>query len=192
MKQHLLTRDHTDDIDVAGPVVRRARRPESSTSAPDSARPRRRTRRLAVLAGAAFATLLFTGCGPATWSAWVPDFNGDGQISQSEADQQVARIAADLEAQRRAVQNDPFLTCVRHHESDRGAAPYIGGYGAENPSSSASGAYQFIDSTWRTVSARAGHGGYARAVHAPWWVQDAVAMYLVNTGGKSAWAGSGC
>jgi len=90
------------------------------------------------------------------------------------------------------VQLHPFLTCVRHHESDNGAYPYANGYGAQNPRSSASGAYQFIDSTWRTVSARAGHPGFSSAAQAPWWVQDAVALYVVNNGGKSAWNGTGC
>jgi hypothetical protein len=50
---------------------------------------------------------------------------------------------------------------------------------AENPTSSASGKWQFLDSTW------AGFGGYARASHAPESVQDAKAAQL--------WAGgAGC
>lgn len=128
---------------------------------------------------------------------WVPDFNGDGQISQAEVDRQsqvlVAAVTQAVEQQRREVQQHSFLTCVRRHESDRtGAWPHTGGYNAQNPVSSASGAYQFIDSTWRKVSVRAGHPGYAKAKHAPWYVQDAVALHLVNSGGKSAWAGTGC
>ena len=82
---------------------------------------------------------------------------------------------------------------MRQHESDRsGAWPFIGGYGAQNPRSSASGAYQFIDSTWRTLSARAGHPGYSRALYAPWWVQDAVILHTINNGGRSHWRGTGC
>jgi hypothetical protein len=50
---------------------------------------------------------------------------------------------------------------------------------AENPTSSASGLWQFLDSTW------AGFGGYARASHAPPSVQNAKAAQL--------WAGgAGC
>lgn len=50
-----------------------------------------------------------------------------------------------------------------------------GGYKAQNPGSSASGAYQFIDSTWQSAAAHAGIGTqYKRAVDAPPEVQDAV------------------
>lgn len=78
-----------------------------------------------------------------------------------------------------------FLACVRRHESG-------GNYQAENPVSTASGAYQFLDSTWRTLSARAGHSGYGHAASAPPAVQDAVAIYTVNSGWASAWNGTGC
>ena len=168
----------------------------SSPQAP-TARRSRRTRRLGVLAGAALVAVLATGCFPTgPVETWVPDFDNDGKISQAEVDLQkqaiVDGVLASIEADRRAVQRHPFLTCVRHHESDRGGYPHINGYGAQNPYSSASGAYQFIDSTWRNVSARSGHGGYARASQAPWYVQDAVAMWMYRNGGRSAWAGTGC
>jgi hypothetical protein len=99
--------------------------------------------------------------------------------------EQQASITAAL--QRRTQHTPPggFLACVRQHESR-------GDYTAKNPSSSASGAYQYLDSTWRTVSAAAGHGGYPSARSAPPHVQDAVAEFHVATYGKSAWNGTGC
>lgn len=151
--------------------------------------PRRRMRRPALVAGAVLLALTAVACNvPA--EQWVPDVNGDGVVDAAEVaahTERVEQAAAELDAHRRAVQAHPFLTCVRANESDR-----AGGYLAQNPYSSASGAYQFLDSTWRNVAPKAGHPGYARAVHAPWYVQDAVALWLVENGGRSAWAGTGC
>lgn len=109
-------------------------------------------------------------------------------------DEQVAFLHAYREAERRELQLHPRLTCLRRRESDRGAPPHINGYEAQNPSSSASGAYGFIDSTWATMSHRAGHPGYAKARYAPWWVQDLVAYYTLYRSrmGILHWSGSGC
>jgi hypothetical protein len=49
-----------------------------------------------------------------------------------------------------------------------------GDYTAESSSSTASGAYQFVDGTW------GGYGGYARAKDAPPHVQDAAAIELAT------------
>lgn len=173
----------TPDLAVRRTRRSTAPRPEvpSSPAAPAA---RRRRSGAGVLAGAAIGLLLLTGCNLPV-EQWVPDFNGDGRIDQSEINHQQAKIAQAVEGQRRAVQAHPFLSCVRAHESG-------GNYAAQNPRSTASGAYQFLDSTWRTVSARSGHPGYARAAHAPWHVQDAVALWLYNNGGRSAWRGTGC
>ena len=79
-----------------------------------------------------------------------------------------------------------FLACVRRHESDT-----AGGYRAENPVSTASGAYQFLDSTWRTVSRGAGYPS-SHAADAPPWVQDTVAAWTVQHVGRSPWNGTAC
>lgn len=78
-----------------------------------------------------------------------------------------------------------FLACVRRHESG-------GNYRAENPVSTASGAYQWLDSSWRSVSRMAGYSGWGHAADAPPHIQDAVSIWAVNNGYKSAWNGTGC
>lgn len=60
-------------------------------------------------------------------------------------------------------------------------------YQAQNPNSTASGAYQFLDTTWRSLNAS---HGYARAKYAPAAVQDAAAVELYNQMGTSPWLAS--
>jgi hypothetical protein len=62
-----------------------------------------------------------------------------------------------------------------------------GNYTAVNPSSGASGAYQFLTSTWQSLSASA---GYATAAAAPPAVQDAAALELYNEDGTAPWVSS--
>ena len=62
-----------------------------------------------------------------------------------------------------------------------------GNYQAVNASSGASGAYQFLNSTWKGLSASA---GYTTAASAPASVQDAAALELYNQAGTSPWAAS--
>lgn len=57
-------------------------------------------------------------------------------------------------------------------------------YRAQNPRSSASGAWQILDGTWN------GFRGYTRAVHAPRWVQDAKALALFADRGTQPWNAS--
>ena len=136
----------------------------------------RTTRTVAVLF-AVTIPLLFTAC-------------TDEQVAQFQAldpASQAAVIAALQTPPEPPAHTPPggFLACVRKHESG-------GNYQAENPVSTASGAYQFLDSSWRTMSARAGHSGYSHAADAPPHIQDAVAIHTVNSGWSSAWNGTGC
>lgn len=80
-----------------------------------------------------------------------------------------------------------FAECVISHESR-----HAGMYTAENPVSTASGAYQFIDGTWQTLSRQAGHAGWSHAAYAPPRVQDAVFYWTVLHGGAGHWKGTGC
>lgn len=82
---------------------------------------------------------------------------------------------------------DAFLACVRAHESDT-----AGGYKAENPISTASGAYQFIDASWQAYSRMAGYPGWSHASYAPPSVQDAVARWVVVNKGHYPWKGTHC
>ena len=59
-------------------------------------------------------------------------------------------------------------------------------YTARNPRSSASGAFQFIDSTWRAY----GDSRWPRAYLAPREVQDAAALRLYRASGTSPWNAS--
>jgi hypothetical protein len=68
-----------------------------------------------------------------------------------------------------------ILETIRKRESG-------GNYTAKNPKSSASGAYQFLDGTWRERAKAAGIGTeYLHAKDAPPQVQDAVAAHYVQT-----------
>lgn len=62
-----------------------------------------------------------------------------------------------------------------------------GDYQAKNPASTASGAYQFLTSTWRGLAAAQ---GYPTAASAPTTVQDAAALELYEQMGTSPWAAS--
>lgn len=71
----------------------------------------------------------------------------------------------------------PSLDAIKQCESG-------GDYQALNASSGASGAYQFLDSTWAGMSQSA---GYAHAADAPAAVQDAAAAELMARSGASQW-----
>ena len=103
----------------------------------------------------------------------------------------VAAVAFSAPLHEASVPERTFLACVQEHESR-------GNHRAENPTSTASGLYQFIDSTWRGNAKWAKWGReyparkYARASHAPRWIQDLVALHSVRQGGFRHWHGTGC
>lgn len=80
--------------------------------------------------------------------------------------------------------------CVKNHES--------GNYAESSHPSSGSGAYQFIPSTWRSWSVKAGYGHYdahgnpvptySYAYEAPPSVQDAVFNFAIANGGGGNWS----
>ena len=143
------------------------------------------TRTISILA--ALTAFTVTACTPAQQAAWkaMSPQERENYVAHLEGrpPYEVASMGEDLPD----VSGHPFLRCVRAHESDT-----AGGYRAQNPTSTASGAYQFLDSTWRNVAPKAGFPGYSRAIHAPPRVQDHVALWLYNNGGRSAWNGTGC
>jgi muramidase (phage lysozyme) len=57
----------------------------------------------------------------------------------------------------------------------------------ENPRSTASGLFQFLDSTWRKARELVGAGQYARASHAPAPVQIAAAGAWLRATSWSQW-----
>lgn len=75
---------------------------------------------------------------------------------------------------------DSVVACIYAHES--------GNFSESSHPSSGSGAAQWIPSTWRAWSARAGYPGYAYAYQAPASVQEAVLRYALNHGGAGNWS----
>ncbi len=73
----------------------------------------------------------------------------------------------------------PGAACIVAAESGGSAT-------AQNPTSSASGIFQDLDTTWN------GYGGYAHAKDAPVSVQIAFNQHLAATAGLSQWAADGC
>ena len=77
----------------------------------------------------------------------------------------------------------PILVAIRSCESGGGIHGRYN-YHAENPSSTASGAFQFLDSTWNN------HRGYTRAKYAPRRVQDRKALLTYKANGTTPRASS--
>jgi hypothetical protein len=80
------------------------------------------------------------------------------------------------------------LILLRIRGCESGSGPHSpGDYRAENPTSTASGAFQVLDGTWD------GFAGYRHAADAPRGVQDARALQLYRDRGTQPWnATRGC
>lgn len=110
-------------------------------------------------AEAAYVSRPQSDASPATTNTGSGTIPGAPRASAEET-ANLPAIPADIEK---------ILATIRTQESG-------GNYGAQNPSSTASGAYQFIDSTWQALTAKYGIGvGYPKAKLAPPEIQDAVA-----------------
>lgn len=108
-----------------------------------------------------------------------------GCTKYTEANTPGAPHGADL------LHTNAFLVCTRLHETPGNREwPYEDGY--TYPSRNGyHGAYQFAQSTWDGVVARAGYGQYSGwpAEGAPWYVQDAAAWQLYRERGNQPWGG---
>lgn len=98
-------------------------------------------------------------------------------------DREAAATRPSRSAPRAAVS---FLRCVIAHESR-------GNPNAENPTSTASGLFQFIDGTWQHYARNVPAARrYSHAADAPAAVQWQVALLAVKWRGHGNWAGTGC
>lgn len=135
------------------------------------------------------AHLVKTWVDNTNWNLWM------GKAVEFEAAQAAATRAAELERAERVERQTTVTSatpvgtgqcggnlppcCVMQRESG-------GSLTAKNPSSSASGKWQFLNGTWN------GYGGYAEAWMAPESVQDAKAAELWAGGSGASHWGGGC
>ena len=83
---------------------------------------------------------------------------------------------------------------VQSFESGTPGQPGTGNYSAQNPTSSASGAYGFVNSTWLQFLSQIGGdtAQYPTAASAPASVQDSVFSQAVSQSGLSSWLCPNC
>jgi hypothetical protein len=97
----------------------------------------------------------------------VPGTGSD--VTDENKDKDKANASANVSAD-----TNQILQAIKTHESG-------GNYAAQNPTSSASGAYQFLDSSWQALTKKYGMGKeYSSAKSAPKEIQDAVAGKFID------------
>jgi hypothetical protein len=115
----------------------------------------------------------------AAWEADVARWNAAVDDNRRRADDAAARRRAARSSRGRSA------GAILHCENRSGS------YTAENPRSTASGRYQFVDGTFRATKA-AREGGWTHAADAPPEVQDAAFAEVWNGGkGSHHWAECG-
>ncbi len=82
---------------------------------------------------------------------------------------------------------ETFALCVAHHES---WSPHM--WTAENPYSTASGGFQWIDGSWRVNLGRAGFSGPGHAAYASPILQAKVTAWVITHNGQRNWNGAHC
>ena len=113
------------------------------------------------------------------WRQWETEEEDTVTDAEAVAEGQPDAVAANAPLTAADGGNIPanvekILATIRTKESG-------GNYGAQNPGGSASGAYQFIDSTWQSLTQKYGIGTeYSKAKDAPPAIQDAVAAAYVQ------------
>jgi hypothetical protein len=103
---------------------------------------------------------------------------GDAQIEKelkkTDATKVAGTVAGSNAQTQIPVSNQAILATIRTKESGNN-------YSAQNPESTASGAYQFVDGTWQALTKKYGIGTeYSKAKFAPPQIQDAVADKFVS------------
>lgn len=121
--------------------------------------------------------VLASACTPEQVQGW---FAARGMSIDRPTAEWVANNGADRAARSSGAPGTCSETGIFYAESG-------GNWHAQNPTSSASGGYQFVNGTW------AGHRGYHRAKDAPPWVQRERFHQVWRGGaGASHWAASVC
>lgn len=134
-------------------------------------------------------TLLLVACGDrpptevTTTRGWHPS-GYEGMLHWSTQAPATSPQPSPQPVENRQVRRGHGGGCLGRTLESIAAAESGGDYGAQNRSSSASGKYQVLSSTW------GGYGGYSRARDAPPEVQEAQAHELYAAAGARPWVAS--